>query len=95
MNFKDIFIVPAISKSMYKEIEKKNNTSAKKTRQQCRKTWFSNKCEVLRKECMAMKNFLTHEHSLNSYELYHIHVEKYKKCANKTKNIFKKIFMSK
>ena len=39
---------------------------------------------------MAMKNFLTHEHSLNSYELYHIHVKKYKKCFNKTKNIYTK-----
>ena len=34
-----------------------------------------------------MKNFLTHEHSLYSYELYPIHVKKYKKCVNKTKQI--------
>ena len=25
--------------------------------------------------CMGMKNFLTHEHSLDSYELYHIHMK--------------------
>ena len=41
---------------------------------------------------MAMKNFLTHEPSLDSYELYHIHVKKYKKCLNKTKNIYTKKF---
>ena len=52
---------------MYNEIEKETNRSAKKTIQHGRKTWFSNECEVLRKECMAMKIFLTHEHSLDSY----------------------------
>ena len=33
VNFKDIFIAPAISTNMYKEIEKKNNRPAKKSRQ--------------------------------------------------------------
>ena len=41
---------------------------------------------------MAMINFLTHESSLDSYELYHIHVKTYKKCVNKTKNIYTKKF---
>ena len=75
VNFKDIFIAPAISTNIYTKIENKNNRSAEETRQHGRKTWFSNECEILRKECMAMKNFLTHEHSLESYELYHIHVK--------------------
>ena len=83
VSFKDIFIAPAIS--MYIEIEKKNNRSAKKTRQHGRKTWFSKECETVRKECMAMKNFLTHEHSLNSYELYHIHVKNIRNVLIKQK----------
>ena len=62
---------------MNTKIENKNNRPVKKTRQHGRKTWFSNECEVLHKECMAMKYFLTHEHSLDSYELSHIHVKKY------------------
>ena len=90
VNFKDIFITPAISTNMYKEIERQKNRFVKKTRQHGRKTWFSNECEVLRNECMDMKNFLTHEPSFDSYELYHIHVKKYKKCVNKTKNIYTK-----
>ena len=90
VNFKDIFISPAISTNMYKEIEKKNNISAKKSRQHGRKTWFSNECDVLRKECMSMKNFLTYEHSLDSSELYHIHVKNIKNVLIKQKYIYKK-----
>ena len=47
VNFKDIFITPAISTNMYKELK---NRFVKKTRQHGRKTWFSNECEVLRNE---------------------------------------------
>ena len=93
VNFKDIFITPAISTSMYKE--RKRNRSANKTGQHGRKIWFSNECEVLHMECMTMKNFFTHEHSLDSFELYHIHVKQYKKCVNKTIKKYTNNFMSK
>ena len=93
VNFKDIFIMPAISTNMYKRDFK--NRFVKKTRQHGRKTWFSNECEVLRNECMAIENFLTHESSLDSYELYHIHVKNIRNVLIKPKTYIQKNSMIK
>ena len=75
---------------MYKETEK-NPDLPKKMDNMTEKYGFRMNVKFYYKECMAMKKFLTHEHSLDSYELYHIHVKKYKKCVYKTKNIYQKI----
>ena len=40
---------------------------------------------------MAMKNFLTHEHSLDSYELYYIHVKNIRNVLINPKKKFKNI----
>ena len=44
---------------------------------------------------MAMNNFLTHEHSLDSYELYYIHVKNIRNVLMKQNKIYTKKIMSK
>ena len=73
VNLKDIFITPAISTNMYKEIEKTPDLS-KKLDNMAEKHSFRTNVKFYAMN-MAMKIFLTHEPSLDSYELYHIYVK--------------------
>ena len=72
---------------------------SKKLDNMTEKTWFSNECEVLRNECMTKKNFLTHEPSLDSYELYisyiNIHVKNIRNVLIKPKTYIQKNSMIK
>ena len=89
VNFKDIFITPAISTNMYKEIERKINIFVKKTIQHGRKHGFRTNVKFYALN-VAMKNFLTHEPSLDSYELYHIHVKNIRNVLIKPKTYIQK-----
>ena len=92
VNFKDIFITPAISTNMYKEIEK--NRFAKK-RQHGRKTWFSNECEVYARNVWLRKTF-SHMNTVWIHMNYIIYwLKKYIKCVNKTNKYIQKKFMIK
>ena len=85
VNFKDIFITPAISTNMYKEIKKTD--LSKKLDNMAEKHGFRTNVKFY-----AMKNFRTHEPSLDSYELYHIHVKNIRNVLIKPKNMYTKKF---
>ena len=57
-----------------------------------KKTWFNSVCELLRKECMTIKNYLRHGCD-PQYEI-HEHGKQYKKVVSKTKKLYTRKFHS-
>ena len=63
------------------------------SRRHGKKVWFNRECELLRKECMTIKNSLKHVYNLQ-YQLFHEHVKQYKNVVSKTKKIYTRKFHS-
>ena len=63
------------------------------SRRHGKKVWFNRECELLRKECMTIKNSLKHVYN-PQYQLFHEHVKQYKNIVSKTKKIYTRKFHS-
>ena len=71
---KSIFIEPANSTGIYREYENNSRNVRNQSRRHGKKVWFNRECELLRKECMTIKNSLNHVCN-TQYQLVHEHVK--------------------
>ena len=93
IDMKELFIQPAKKTGIYKVFDKKPNTFIKKTRRHGKQSWYNNECDALRRKCMSMKKSLKVESSSSKdLQLFHEHVNKYKKLVVKTKKKYSKKF---
>ena len=92
-NMKSIFIEPANSTGIYREYANNSRNVRNHSRRHGKKVWFNRECELLRKDCMTIKNSLKHVCN-PQYQLFHEHVKQYKKIVSKTKKIYTRKFHS-
>ena len=62
------------------------------SRRHGKKTWFNSECEIVRKECMTIKNYFRNGYP--QYQLFPEHVKHYKKVVPKTKKLYTRKFHS-
>ena len=93
IEIKDVFIQPAKVTNMYKEIKESYNKKTNVDRRHGSHVWFNQNCDMLRRECMSIKNSLsissTHD---ETHLLYMEHIREYKTNVTKTKKIYTKEF---
>ena len=93
VEMKNIFIQPAKSTGMCKEIKHGGKQNVKNTRRHGKHTWFNDECEISRKKCMSLKNPLKlNNTSEQQHQLFHDHVKRYKKLVSNTKRLYLKKF---
>ena len=90
-NMKSIFIEPANSAG--REYENNSRNAINQSRRNAKKVWFNRECELLRKECITIKNCLKHV-CIPQYQLFHEHVKQSKNVVSKTKKIYTNKFYS-
>ena len=80
-NIKTIFIEPANSTGIYREYTNHSRNVGNQSRRYGKKTWFNSECELLRKECITIKNYFKHVCD-PQYQLFHEHVKQNQKVAH-------------
>ena len=82
MEIKDVFIQPAKVTNMYKETKERYTRKTKVDKKHGSHVWFNKNCEMLRRNCMSIKNSLSIKSTpYETHLLYLEHIREYKKVV--------------